>query len=118
MKSMQNKLGRIPAALILIVVTFLDLGLDIAFAGIRHCGEENRNNPPRGAVSSVLAISATPQESHSNSQEHECIGCCHHVLTETIFDATPFLTLTLASLQNNLPAILYSDTPAFHPPRD
>jgi hypothetical protein len=117
MKPKKNNLSKIPATVILLLLTFFDLGLDTFFAGGHHCGEEDRHAACRGSFSSPAINFISFDEFHPGGQEHECIGCCHHVLTETIFDATPLLLLMPTVPQDSLPAIILSDYPTFHPPR-
>ncbi len=118
MKPKKNNLSKIPAAVILLLLTFFDLGLDTVFAGSRHCGEGDRNAALRWSLSSPATTSISFDEFHPGCREHECIGCCHHVLTETMFDATPVLVLMPTISQDSLPPIILSDFPAFHPPRN
>jgi hypothetical protein len=110
-------LSKIPAAVILLLLTFFDLGLDTVFAGGRHCGEEDHNAALCRTLSSPSTTCLSFDEFHPGCREHECIGCCHHVLTETIFDATPVLILMPTISRDSLPAIILSDYPTFHPPR-
>jgi hypothetical protein len=103
--------------LCVLLLTLLDLGFDVFVAQIPHCDGGAFPLAVSSRLPSELLSGDVDPHTPQSGMSHECIGCCHHVLPEGIFDPTPLFLLTTTRMPEcSLTGSLWIDS-SFHPPR-
>lgn len=105
------------AAVILLSLMFLDVGMDLWQGEIGDSDSNDSNISSIYASPMPLHISAGSQNSASQDINHECFCCCSHLEPQSPI-TFPVLFQSTSNQSETSPHALSADlSPAYHPPQ-